>query len=170
EIDEVRLSTEDVVSTDKEGVSTYFEKVSTDRPIVSTEGSKVSADEQVEGTEEPNEGTDENLEGTKEQFEGTDGQIKSTEDQTKEDIATQATQTPTSMIFRDDETIATILLNMSQAKAGSKEKEVDYKNLDRKYPIKEWKTECLGTKPQTDQAEHIEEINLNVVIRSNGQM
>ncbi|GJZ78270.1 hypothetical protein Tco_0642942, partial [Tanacetum coccineum] len=30
-------------------------------------------------------------------------------------------------------------------------------------------TECLGTKPQTDQAEHLEEINLNVVIRSNGQ-
>ncbi|GJT55700.1 hypothetical protein Tco_0990754 [Tanacetum coccineum] len=49
------------------------------------------------------------------------------------------------------------------------EKEVDYEILDRKYPIKEWKTKCLGTKPQTDQAEHLEEINLNVVIRSNGQ-
>ncbi|GJZ13187.1 hypothetical protein Tco_0548417 [Tanacetum coccineum] len=49
------------------------------------------------------------------------------------------------------------------------EKEVDYEILDRKYPIKEWKIECLGTKPQTDQAEHLEEINLNVVIRSNGQ-
>ncbi|GKF90498.1 hypothetical protein Tco_0274199, partial [Tanacetum coccineum] len=46
------------------------------------------------------------------------------------------------------------------------EKEVDYEILDRKYPIKEWKTECFGTKPQT---EHLEEINLNVVIRSNGQ-
>ncbi|GKA83558.1 hypothetical protein Tco_0805153 [Tanacetum coccineum] len=53
--------------------------------------------------------------------------------------------------------------------APDKEKEVDYKILDRKYPIKEWKSECLGTKPQTDQAEHLEEINLNVVIRSNGQ-
>ncbi|GJY16591.1 hypothetical protein Tco_0387013 [Tanacetum coccineum] len=42
-------------------------------------------------------------------------------------------------------------------------------NLRLKYPIKEWKTECLGAKPQTDQAEHLEEINLNVVIRSNGQ-
>ncbi|GKG34120.1 hypothetical protein Tco_0434279, partial [Tanacetum coccineum] len=49
------------------------------------------------------------------------------------------------------------------------EKEVDYEILDRKYPIKEWKTECLGAKPQTDQAEHLEEINLNVVIRSNEQ-
>ncbi|GJX15838.1 hypothetical protein Tco_0216670 [Tanacetum coccineum] len=71
EIDDRRLSTEDVVSTDKEGVSTDFEKVSTDRPIVSTDGSKVSTDEQVEGTKDPNEGTDENLEGTKEQNEDT---------------------------------------------------------------------------------------------------
>ncbi|GKF72097.1 hypothetical protein Tco_0208211 [Tanacetum coccineum] len=46
---------------------------------------------------------------------------------------------------------------------------MDYEILDRKYPIKEWKTECLGTKPQTDQAKHFEEINQNVVIRSNGQ-
>ncbi|GKF41493.1 hypothetical protein Tco_0124835, partial [Tanacetum coccineum] len=49
------------------------------------------------------------------------------------------------------------------------EKEVDYEILDRKYPIKEWKTECFGTKPQTDNAEQGEEINQNVVIRSNGQ-
>ncbi|GKF17918.1 hypothetical protein Tco_0062836 [Tanacetum coccineum] len=32
--------------------------------------------------------------------------------------------------------------------APDEEKEVDYEILDRKYPIKEWKTECLGTKPQ----------------------
>ncbi|GKE52984.1 hypothetical protein Tco_1488140 [Tanacetum coccineum] len=49
------------------------------------------------------------------------------------------------------------------------EKEVDYEILDRKYPIKEWKTECLGTKPQVDKAEHLEEINQTVMIRSNGQ-
>ncbi|GJW89369.1 hypothetical protein Tco_0164709 [Tanacetum coccineum] len=53
--------------------------------------------------------------------------------------------------------------------AEDEEKEVDYEILDKKYPIKEWKTECLVAKPQTDQAEHLEEINLNVVIRSNGQ-
>ncbi|GJT23762.1 hypothetical protein Tco_0893699 [Tanacetum coccineum] len=53
--------------------------------------------------------------------------------------------------------------------APDEEKEVDYEILDRKYPIKEWKTEYLRTKPQTDQAEHFEEINQNVVIRSNGQ-
>ncbi|GJT98751.1 hypothetical protein Tco_1094269 [Tanacetum coccineum] len=53
--------------------------------------------------------------------------------------------------------------------APDEEKEVDYEILDRKYPIKEWKTKCLGTKPQIDQAKDLEEINHNVVIRSNGQ-
>ncbi|GKB68612.1 hypothetical protein Tco_0930024, partial [Tanacetum coccineum] len=56
-----------------------------------------------------------------------------------------------------------------EEKTPDEEKEVDYEILDRKYPIKEWKTECLGTKPQTNQAEDFEEINQNVVIRSNGQ-
>ncbi|GJZ76697.1 hypothetical protein Tco_0641369 [Tanacetum coccineum] len=49
------------------------------------------------------------------------------------------------------------------------DKEVDYEILDKKYPIIEWKTEYLGTKPQFDKAKHLEEINLNVVIRSNGK-
>ncbi|GKC86377.1 hypothetical protein Tco_1142094, partial [Tanacetum coccineum] len=53
--------------------------------------------------------------------------------------------------------------------AQDEEKEVDYEILDRKYPIIDWKTECLGTKPQPDEAKSIEEINLNVVTRSNGQ-
>ncbi|GJU15891.1 hypothetical protein Tco_1143857 [Tanacetum coccineum] len=46
---------------------------------------------------------------------------------------------------------------------------LDYEILDKKYPIIEWKTEYLGTKPQVDKAKHLEEINQNVVIRSNGQ-
>ncbi|GKG19850.1 hypothetical protein Tco_0376949, partial [Tanacetum coccineum] len=83
EIDENILSTEDVLSIDNE-------KVSTDRPIVSTDGSKVSTDRQIKGIEE--------------QIESTDRQRKGTEDHTKEGSATQATQTPTSTIFRDDET------------------------------------------------------------------
>ncbi|GKB21454.1 putative ribonuclease H-like domain-containing protein, partial [Tanacetum coccineum] len=102
ENDENIVSTEDVLSTDKEKVSTAKEKVSSDRPIVST-------DRQIEGTDE--------------QIESTDEQRKGTEDHTKEGSATQATQTPTSTIFGDDETIAKVLLNMSQAKAVSREKE-----------------------------------------------
>ncbi|GKD65885.1 hypothetical protein Tco_1307993, partial [Tanacetum coccineum] len=113
EFDEDRLSTEDGVSTVKEGVS---------------------ADEQVEGTEE-------HFEGTEEKVESTAGQIEGTKDQSKEEIATPASQTssqtPTSMIFGDDETIATLLLNMSQAKAASREKEkgVELKEeIDRPRP------------------------------------
>ncbi|GJW46650.1 putative ribonuclease H-like domain-containing protein [Tanacetum coccineum] len=180
EIDEVRLSTEDVVSTDKEGVST-------DRPIVSTDGSKVSTDrqiegtdEQVEGTEEHNEGTEEIFEGTEEQREGTeeifegteeqregteekvestDGQIQGTEDQTEDEIVTQATQTstqtPTSMIFGDDETIAKVLLNMSQAKAVSKEKEKgvelkDVEETDRPRPTSTRSLLTLKPLPKID--------------------
>ncbi|GKA08467.1 hypothetical protein Tco_0687798, partial [Tanacetum coccineum] len=103
EFDEVRLSTED-------GVSTDFEKVSTDKPKVSTDGSKVSTDEQVEGSQDQNEGTEEIFEGAEDQRESTEekeestaGQREGTEDQSKEEIATPAsqtsTQTPTSMIF-----------------------------------------------------------------------
>ncbi|GJY85246.1 hypothetical protein Tco_0499272 [Tanacetum coccineum] len=49
------------------------------------------------------------------------------------------------------------------------DKEVDYKILDKKYPIIEWKSEYLGNKPQYDETKDLEEINLNVVIRSNRQ-
>ncbi|GJU29448.1 putative ribonuclease H-like domain-containing protein [Tanacetum coccineum] len=140
ELDEERLSTKDGVSTVKDGVSTDlekvstdFEKVSTDKPLVSTDDSKVStdeqiegADDQVEGTEENNEGneeifesTEEPREGTEEKVESTAGQLVGTEDQTKEEVTTQAsqtsTQTPTSMLFGDDETIATLLLNMTRS-------------------------------------------------------
>ncbi|GJR81484.1 hypothetical protein Tco_0152269 [Tanacetum coccineum] len=115
EIDENILSTEDLLSTDKEAVSTDKEKVSTDRPIVSTDGSKVSTD-------------------TEEQIESTDGKRKGTEDHTKEGSATQATQTPISTIFGDDETIAKVLLNMSQAKVVYREKEkgIDLKDKGKK--------------------------------------
>ncbi|GKC19461.1 hypothetical protein Tco_1021611, partial [Tanacetum coccineum] len=173
EIDEIRLSTEDVLSTDKEGVSTDKEKVSTDRPIVSTDGSKISTDEQVEGTdehiegteehkegtEEHNEGAEEQREGTEEKVESTDGQRKGTEDQTEEEIAAQATQTPTqthtSTVFGDDETIAKVLLNMSQAKAVSREKEKgvelkDIEEADRPRPTSKRSLLTLKPLPKID--------------------
>ncbi|GJW75551.1 putative ribonuclease H-like domain-containing protein [Tanacetum coccineum] len=49
------------------------------------------------------------------------------------------------------------------------DKEVDYEILDKKYPIIEWKSEYHGIKPQFDETKDLEEININVVIRSNGQ-
>ncbi|GJU89278.1 hypothetical protein Tco_1301701 [Tanacetum coccineum] len=150
ETDEVGLSTEDGVSTDKEKLSTDFEEVSTDRPKLSTDDLKVSTDEQMESTNDQGDASEEIFEGTEEQGEGTEEKVKSTaeqkestEEQTKEEIATQAsqtsTQTPSSMIFGDDETIATLLINMSKAKTASKEKEKgielkDVEDTDRPRP------------------------------------
>ncbi|GJS13535.1 putative ribonuclease H-like domain-containing protein [Tanacetum coccineum] len=154
EIEDNVLSTEDVQSTDKEGVSTDIEKVSTDRPIVSTDGSKVSTDRHNEGTEEPNEGTEEYKEGTEEHKKGTEEQVESTDGHkkgTEEEIATQVTQTstqiPTSTIFGDDETIAKVLLNMSQDKAVSKEKEkgVELKDIEEADRPKPTSTRSLLT-------------------------
>ncbi|GKB58655.1 hypothetical protein Tco_0914841 [Tanacetum coccineum] len=53
--------------------------------------------------------------------------------------------------------------------ATDEDKEVDYEILDKKYPIIEWKTEYLRTKPQFGETKRLEEINLNVVIRGNEQ-
>ncbi|GJU42900.1 hypothetical protein Tco_1195857 [Tanacetum coccineum] len=49
------------------------------------------------------------------------------------------------------------------------DKEVDYEILDKKYPIIEWKTEYLRIKPRFHETKGLEEISLNVVIRSSGQ-
>ncbi|GKG29535.1 hypothetical protein Tco_0419433, partial [Tanacetum coccineum] len=96
-------------------------------------------DEQVEGTEEPNKGTEEQNEDTVENFEGTEEKSESTDGHkkgTEEEIAAQATQTstqtPTSKMFEDDETITKVLLNISQAKAVSREKEkgVELKDVE----------------------------------------
>ncbi|GJX42060.1 hypothetical protein Tco_0257050 [Tanacetum coccineum] len=84
-VDEEKENAEDVLSTAQQKVSTNKEKVSTDRPIVSTDGSKVSTDKEKDSTDRTDEGTDDQTEGGR---------------------ATQTTQTPTSTIFGDDETIA----------------------------------------------------------------
>ncbi|GKB62845.1 hypothetical protein Tco_0919031 [Tanacetum coccineum] len=53
--------------------------------------------------------------------------------------------------------------------ASDEDKEVDYEILDKKYPIIEWRSEYLTTKPQYDETEEVEDVYLNVVIRSNRQ-
>ncbi|GKC77198.1 hypothetical protein Tco_1127972 [Tanacetum coccineum] len=61
---------------------------------------------------------------------------------------------------KDDEELRlclTIALN--------EDKEVDYEILDKKYPIIEWRSEYLTTKPQYDETEEVEDVYLNVVIR-----
>ncbi|GJV21310.1 putative ribonuclease H-like domain-containing protein [Tanacetum coccineum] len=65
ETDEVGLSTEDGVSTDKEKLSTDFEEVSTDRPKLSTDDLKVSTDEQMESTNDQGDASEEIFEVSK---------------------------------------------------------------------------------------------------------
>ncbi|GJT32643.1 hypothetical protein Tco_0923062 [Tanacetum coccineum] len=124
ESDEVGLSTEDEVSTAKEGVSTDFEKVSTDRPKL-------------------REGSEEELKVNQRRSKEKKTPKERSQDKDKEEESTR-----------------------KRKLAQDEDKEVDYEILDKKYPIIDWKTVCLGTKPQFDESKE-GEINLNVVTRSN---
>ncbi|GJY99607.1 ribonuclease H-like domain-containing protein [Tanacetum coccineum] len=108
------------------------EKESDENILISTDGSKVSTDRQIKGTDE--------------QIESTDEQRKGTDDHTEEGSVTQASK-PTSTIFGDDETIAKVLLNMSQAKAVSREKEkgVELKDIEETNRPKPTSTRSLLT-------------------------
>ncbi|GJY14086.1 putative ribonuclease H-like domain-containing protein [Tanacetum coccineum] len=102
---EEKESAEDVVSTDKE-------KVSTDRSKVSTDRSRVSTDKEEVSTDRPDEGTNDQTKG-------------------RYDPQTPPTTT-TPSIFGDDETIAQVLIIMSQNKEKLKEKEkgVELKDVE----------------------------------------
>ncbi|GJV93404.1 hypothetical protein Tco_1541217 [Tanacetum coccineum] len=99
------VSTEDAVSTDKEKVSTDRSKVNTDKERVSTDKKEVS-------TDRPDEGTDDQTAG-------------------RYDPKTPPTTT-TPSIFGDDDTIAQVLIIMSQNKEKLKEKEkgVELKDVE----------------------------------------
>ncbi|GJZ71894.1 ribonuclease H-like domain-containing protein [Tanacetum coccineum] len=129
--------TRDVVDEEKENAE---DVLSTAQQKVSSDGSKVSTDRQKDSTDEQNEGTNDQIEGTDEQSKGTD-------DHTEEGSATQTSQPPTSTIFGDDETIAQVLLNMSQAKAVSREKEkcVEFKDIEETERPKPTSTRSLLT-------------------------
>ncbi|GKE84871.1 hypothetical protein Tco_1558613 [Tanacetum coccineum] len=122
------VSIEDVVSTDKE-------KVSTDRSKVSIDRSRVSTDKEKDSTDRPDEGI---------------------VDQTKGRSATPTTPTTTTpTTFGDDETIAQVLLNMSQAKAVSREKEKgvelkDVENIERPRPTSTRSLLTLKPLPKID--------------------
>ncbi|GKE68790.1 hypothetical protein Tco_1526862, partial [Tanacetum coccineum] len=118
---DAEVSTKDVLSTSQQ-------KVSTDIPKVSTDGSKVSTDKEKDSTDRTDEGTDDQTEGRR---------------------ATQTIQTTTSTMFGDDETIAQVLLNMSQAKAVYLFiKEMNEKGIDslKNESVKEVGKEEEGTK------------------------
>ncbi|GJU75178.1 hypothetical protein Tco_1272248 [Tanacetum coccineum] len=105
-VNEEKDTADDKVST-KDILSTAQQKVSTDRPNVSTDRPKVNTDKEKDSTVSP--------------YEGTEGRS-----------ATPTTPTTTPTMFGDDETIGQVLLNMSQAKAVSREKEkgVELKDVE----------------------------------------
>ncbi|GKD84080.1 hypothetical protein Tco_1350919 [Tanacetum coccineum] len=85
----------------------------------------------------------------------TDRPDEGTIDQTEGISATLTTPTPTPTIFRDDETIAQVLLNMSQAKAVSREKDKgvklkDVKNIERPRPTSTRSLLTLKPLPKID--------------------
>ncbi|GJT76877.1 hypothetical protein Tco_1043602 [Tanacetum coccineum] len=123
---EEKESTEKGVSTE-DPLSTAQPKVSTDKPEVSTakpNEAKVSTDRQGEGTADQNEG------------------------KSATQTATTITSTPTPTIFGDDETIAQVLITMSQNKQKEKEKGVEIKNVeDTKRPRHTSTRSLLTLKP-----------------------
>ncbi|GKC47178.1 hypothetical protein Tco_1064900 [Tanacetum coccineum] len=124
---EKEVSTEDALNTDQP-------KVSTDRPDEGTDKQEVSTDKEKVSTDRPDEGT---------------------VDQTEGRSATPTTPTTTPTIFGDDETIAQVLLNMSQAKAVSREKEKgvelkDVENIKRPRPTSTRSLLTLKPLPKID--------------------
>ncbi|GJV84672.1 hypothetical protein Tco_1524570 [Tanacetum coccineum] len=110
--DELHLSGDTLVAEDKgsaeKGGSTKGTNLqqSTIKPDEST----VKPDE---STVKPDEGTDKKDESIDKQVEGT----AENKDQVSRESATPTTSTPTPMVFGDDETIAQVLVTMSQNKA-----------------------------------------------------
>ncbi|GJT88671.1 putative ribonuclease H-like domain-containing protein [Tanacetum coccineum] len=109
---EKEVSTEDALNIAQPKVSTDKEEVNTDRPEEGTDKQKVSTDKEEVSTDRPDEGTVNQNEGRS---------------------ATQtAPTTTTPIIFGDDETIAQVLIIMSQNKEKHKEKEkgVELKDVE----------------------------------------
>ncbi|GJY23728.1 hypothetical protein Tco_0397386 [Tanacetum coccineum] len=94
----------------------------TDKGNEGTDSTKLSTDKVEEGTAEPN--VNEPLESTT----------------TASHTTTPTTPTPTPTTFGDDETIAQVLLNMSQAKVVSKEKEKGVELKDKRIEVEESNT------------------------------
>ncbi|GJX60894.1 hypothetical protein Tco_0292284 [Tanacetum coccineum] len=103
--------TREIVDEEKE----LDEDILSTEDVHSTDKEKVSTDRPIVSTDGSKVSTDRKVEGTDEQNEGTEEQIESIDRQRK-----------------DDETIAKVLLNMSQAKAVSREKEkgVELKDIE----------------------------------------
>ncbi|GKB27026.1 hypothetical protein Tco_0866427, partial [Tanacetum coccineum] len=121
----------------------------------SSKGEEIKQESKEEVKEE-----DKGEENTRKRKHGTRKKMKSRKRRFKQDTSQDD---PSDIEKENDE------LRLCLTIAPDEDKEVDYEILDKKYPIIDWKTENLGTKPQFDESKRSEEINMNVVTRSNGQ-
>ncbi|GJX98818.1 hypothetical protein Tco_0355837 [Tanacetum coccineum] len=126
------METEDAQDEGRTSFVVLEEKESADKEV-STEA-PVSTVKPNEGTDKRNEGTDKQDGGTDSTKVSTDRQGEGTADQNEGKSATQTapttTSTPTPTIFGDDETIAQVLITMSQNKQKEKEKGVEIRNVE----------------------------------------
>ncbi|GKA01837.1 hypothetical protein Tco_0674502 [Tanacetum coccineum] len=126
------METEDAQDEGRTSSVVLEEKESADKEV-STEA-PVSTVKPNEGTDKRNEGTDKQDGGTDSTKVSTDRQGEGTADQNEGKSATQTapttTSTPTPTIFGDDETIAQVLITMSQNKQKEKEKGVEIRNVE----------------------------------------
>ncbi|GKB92492.1 hypothetical protein Tco_0964764 [Tanacetum coccineum] len=129
-----------------------------DESLIKRMNKKDSSKEEVK--EEDKEEKDKEEENTRKRKHGTRKKMKSR----KRKFKKYTSQDDPSDIEKENDE-----LRLCLTIAPDKDKEVDYEILDKKYPIIDWKTEYLGTKPQFNESKRLEEINLNVVTRSNGQ-
>ncbi|GKE95019.1 hypothetical protein Tco_1579874, partial [Tanacetum coccineum] len=116
------------LSGNEDGLTLQKEKESADKEV-STKA-PVSTIKPNEGTDKRNEGTDKQDRGTNSTKVSTDRQGEGTTDQNEGKSATQTTSTPTPIIFGDDETIAQVLITMSQNKQKEKKKGVEIRNVE----------------------------------------
>ncbi|GKA76115.1 hypothetical protein Tco_0782493 [Tanacetum coccineum] len=103
------VSTKSHVSTVKPNLGTDKKNEGTDKQDGSTDSTKVSTDRQGEGIADQNEGK--------------------SATQTAPTTTSTPTSTPTPTMFGDDETIAQVLITMSQNKWKEKEKGVEIRNV-----------------------------------------
>ncbi|GKG20104.1 hypothetical protein Tco_0379905, partial [Tanacetum coccineum] len=123
------METEDAQDKGRTSFVVLEEKESADKEV-STEG-LVSTDKQNEGTDKKNDGTDSTKVSTDRQGEGTANQDNG-KSVTQTPTSTPTPTTPTPTVFGDDETIAQVLIIMSQNKEKLKEKEkgVEIRNVE----------------------------------------
>ncbi|GJY22977.1 hypothetical protein Tco_0396635 [Tanacetum coccineum] len=130
------METEDAQDEGRISFVVLEEKKNADKEV-STEG-PVSTIKPNEGTDKKNKGTDKQDGGTNSTKVSTDRQGEGTADQNEGKSDTQTaptttstpTSTPTPTMFGDDETIAQVLITMSQNKRKEKEKGVEIRNVE----------------------------------------